>query len=290
MAEQTTSIADPLPRFRMAFEKLTAQIRALPESEMIPITVDVPTAVATVLGVLVEVEPLRPHMAELPGLNHGLLAQLEELTLALGHAHGAYIAASTPPRSLEDLGMEAARVRETLLADAGPLAGRGFIDPARLTDIGSKTGYRNVAFDLLALVSVLRERWPVIAGKTAIQLGELEQAEVLADRLVTAVGVREQAPLTLSAAGEDRQKAFTLFASAYSELRRAIAYLRFHEEDAEKLAPSLYAGKTRKPVPEKGAAREPATAEARPTAPSTAANVPGPMATPGMPGATPFTS
>jgi hypothetical protein len=291
VSEQVGLTAEPVPRFRNAFEKLASQIRAVPESALVPINVDVPTAVATALGVLPEVQRLRPRMAELPGLNHALVEQLEDLTLALGHAHGAYMAAIKPPRSLEELGTEASQVRDTLLADAQPLAGRGLINGARLSEVGKRVGYRNVAFDLLAVVSVLRERWAAIGGRTAIQLGELEQAEILADRLLTSVGVRDQAPVTLGVAAEERQKVFSLFVAAYNELRRAVFFLRFHEDDADRLVPSLYAGRGRKRQSDEPDAPDEQPSEPNPLPPSdTLPGAPKAIAPTGMPGAAPFTT
>lgn len=290
MSEQVGFVGDPVPRFRNAFEKLASQIKAVPESALTPINVDVPTAVATSLGVLPVIGAMRPRIAALPELNHGLVEQLEELTLALGHAHGAYIAAAAPPRSLEELGAEASVVRDRLLEDARPLAGRGLIDGTRLAEIGGRVGYRNVAFDLLALVTVMRERWATIGGKTAIQLGELEQAEILADRLLTSVGVRDQAPLTLGAAAENRHKVFSLFVAAYNELRRAVCFLRFHEEDADRLVPSLYAGRKGKKKSDKGESEAPEPESELPPVSEAIAGAPLAAAPTGMPGAAPFTS
>lgn len=44
-------------------------------------------------------------------------------------------------------------------------------------------------------------------------------------------------------ANERRQRAFTLFARAYDECRRAATYLRWQEGDADELVPSLYSGR-----------------------------------------------
>jgi hypothetical protein len=94
---------------------------------------------------------------------------------------------------------------------------------------------------VLGLVALMRERWNSIQGKTAVQPPDLEAAERLADRLITAVGVREQGPVTLAAAVAARLRAFTLFMRAYDEARRAVNYLRWREKDADTIAPSLYA-------------------------------------------------
>jgi hypothetical protein len=42
---------------------------------------------------------------------------------------------------------------------------------------------------------------------------------------------------------ELRARAFTVFARAWEECRRAVTYLRWHEGDADKLVPSLRSNK-----------------------------------------------
>lgn len=46
---------------------------------------------------------------------------------------------------------------------------------------------------------------------------------------------------------ERRQRAFTLFANAYDQCRRAATYLRWNEGDADELVASLHGGRTRRP-------------------------------------------
>lgn len=168
--------------------------------------------------------------------------------MALAYAHGAYLAASHQPQSLEELGAEATLLREVLVADATAQAARGIVSRGVLAQIRSGTGYRDAAFDLLALVNLYRASWSAIEGKTGISLRELELAEILADRLMTAVGVREQAVPTRTVAIDERQRAFTLCVGTYEQFRRAVQYMRFEEADADGLAPSLYSGRTKKPT------------------------------------------
>ncbi|MFO7178092.1 MAG: hypothetical protein DIU78_005250 [Pseudomonadota bacterium] len=234
----------PRARLREAFERVLPELRALPEEALRKVTVDVPTAVATILGAIPKIRELREQIQEeLPKHDLARFDRLEEYTLALAYAHGAYIAASRPPRSIDDINAEAMRLRELLLADAAVLVLRGLFDKARIAEIRLGNGYRDTAFDLVALVSLYRSRWSEIEGKTGISLAELEQAEIVADRLITAVGEREQAPIKRTQAIEDRMRALTLCVDVYNQTRRAIAYLRFDHDDAHIIAPSLYAGR-----------------------------------------------
>jgi hypothetical protein len=86
----------------------------------------------------------------------------------------------------------------------------------------------------------MREAWSTISGKTAIQLKELDQAEMLADRILTSVGQREQTPSVAVDAAENRQRAFTLFVLAYDYARRAVSFFHWDAENVNDLAPSIY--------------------------------------------------
>ena len=123
-------------------------------------------------------------------------------------------------------------------------------------------GYKNVAFELIDWANLIRDHWSSIQGKTALTEAEVQNAKDLGERLVRAAGLRDQAPLFQAEAARIRQQALTLMVGAYDATRRAIGYLRWEERDADTIAPSLYAGKTRK------AADEPTPPVATPPGPT----------------------
>ncbi len=278
-----------VPRFRAAYQQLIVEIRALPTSDVIPINIDIPTAVTTALGAMPEIRALRPRMAaEMPQFDIARFDKLEAYTLAAGHAHALWLAASAPTESIDELSQAATASRTLLLSDASALATRGIIDGQRLKDLKGPNSLRNLAFDLFALAAILRDNWTKIEGKTALQLVELEKAETLADRLLTAVGLREQGPAIIAASAENRQKAFTLFVKAYDHARRAVSFLRWDEDDVDTIAPSLYAGRGtghRKNVPPP-APTPPAPAPTPATTPANVSRVE--ASAPGLPGSEPF--
>ncbi len=247
MTDPTTPATqeNEVPRFRAAYQQLIDEIRAVPTSEVIPINIDIPTAVTTALGAMPEIRALRPRMvAEIPQFDMARFDKLEAYTLAAGHAHALFLAASAPTESIDELSTSATASRALLLSDASALANRGLLDGQRLKDLKGPSSLRNLAFDLFALAALLRDNWTKIEGKTALQPIELDKAETLADRLLTAVGLRELGPAIVAASAENRQKAFTLFVSAYDQARRAVSFIRWNEGDVDDIAPSLYAGRT----------------------------------------------
>lgn len=244
----TQSISDPnaqTPRFFAAFERELSAIRAVPESEFAAINVDVQSSVATALGAWPEIRALRDQIVkDVSSFDITLLDNLESYTLALGHAQTEYQTATETPASLLALANEAIKWRTILLNDATTLISRGLLSEAVLGELKGINGHKNIAFDLFALANVLKKNWANISSKTSVSQDELVQAQVLADKLVTAVGEREQAPVIAAEAVRDRQAAFTIFVNAYDEVRSVICFLRRKQGDADSIIPSLYAGRT----------------------------------------------
>ena len=62
---------DQTPRFREAYHILLDEIRQVPDVALVPITIDLPTAIATVLGALPAIRRIRQQIVtEIPAL-HG---------------------------------------------------------------------------------------------------------------------------------------------------------------------------------------------------------------------------
>jgi hypothetical protein len=169
------------------------------------------------------------------------------------------------------------------------------MDAQRLKGLKGPPGYKNIAFDLLALVAMFREKWRVLDGKTLLPASELKHAQLLADRLISAVGDREQTPTQIDAA-DRRQRAFSLFVKAYDQARRAIQYVRWEQGDADSIAPSLYSGRGNSNVKRRAedAAVTPAPAPVVQAPAPVAVNGSGASTSqapiPGLPGDAPFTA
>jgi len=229
-----------------AFERVAADMAALRQDELQPITLEIATAVATVLGVLPEVTALRERVVkELPTFNVTRFDKLEDYAFALSFAHGRYLSATQPPNDLAAVSEQSTKVRERLLAEANALVLDGVVAAGQLEQLKGANGYKNVATDLTVLTNVLREAWPQIEGKTRLTPQDLDEALRLSARLLRIVGVREQGPAQVAEAANERQRAYTLLLLAYDDARRAIAFLRADEGDADDIAPALHPGRPR---------------------------------------------
>jgi len=96
------------------------------------------------------------------------------------------------------------------------------------------------------LVQVLREAWNDVHDRTPVTLAELYEAAAAAEKLLRAVGLRDQAAPTVAEATVQRRKAFALFLRVYARARAAVQYLRAEIGDADDIAPSLYAGRVKR--------------------------------------------
>lgn len=295
--------ADALSTFFTRFARRRTEIDAVPDDELVAVNVDVLTAISVVKAALPKIRSLMPSIALLPFIDQAKIAGLEDYTLALGHTHERWRAALDPEEALPELGAQALRLRQVFTADAIALAQRGWLDATKAASFQRGKGYKGTVDDLLGLCGLFRDHWSVIASRTAIQLDEVGAAEDLVDRTLGALGERQQQPTKVADAQRTRQRAYTLFAKSYEETRRAVSFLRWHEGDADKIAPSLFAGRnagSRSARDEEPAAAAPPAPPATPAA-STATTPAAPQASApivphvetngipvGMAGATPY--
>jgi hypothetical protein len=290
ITEQALRSTEPGLRFQTAFEKSAAHRAALAEESLTTINLDVPTTVTAVIGSCARLNTLRKDIvANIPSFDVTQLDNLETYAEALSYAQTAYLAASTPGEPLPAIGERASQFREQLLSDSNALARRGLLDGKRLADLKGGTGYLNIASDVGVLVRMLRERWSEVASKSAILPAELDEAEQLSEQITIAYAERTRQSVQVTKAADDRQRAYTLLLEAYDQARRAVIYVRWDQDDADKIAPSLWAGRggrgssavapaaSADPQPVASPAAAPAAAPANPVAP-------------GLPGGSPFTA
>lgn len=273
MQSNRAATTSPVPRFRDAYQTLLDEMHAIPSTELLPIDLDIPTAVTTVLAALPRIRAFRPQIVAMT-LRYDVhrFDKLEAYTLAVGYANSLHLAASQSPVAIDDLAAEAESLRELLIAEATTLSQRRLLDGKRLRELAGARAIGDLAGDLFTLAAMMRKVWPAIVGKTSLRIAEVDLAETLADKLLTAISQREQGPRVAGGTGETRQRAFTLFVNAYEDTRRVVHFLRWNYGDAESIAPSLYSNSPQKrkddaPLP---VASEPALAPAAASAPATA--------------------
>jgi hypothetical protein len=236
------------PRLRESLERVLPELTKLRRTELAPLNLDPLAFTAMVQAVIPAAMELRPEIETLiPSFDFRNLDQLETYCLALVQSHALYISVKAPSAEFLDIIQEAIRLRSRLSIDAKALVNRGLIHAAPQSSGGKSKGYKNIAKDVLTLSNLLRASWDTVSSKCAVSKKELDRAEVLADRIIQFLGYRDRAPHLLAEAAQQRQKVFTLLMNAYSQVRRAVTYVRWDQGDSEKIAPSPYGGKRMKP-------------------------------------------
>ncbi len=281
MTTQSPISNNPAPaddtQYRQALEAVRPEMAALPEEKLQTINLDIPESVKLVRGSMADILPFKERVAAvLPTFDVGLFDRLETYAMALGYANTRHRALSSPAEPIEKLQEEAIEVRELLLSDLNALAFRGLVDATRLAEVKRVNGYNNVAQEVMLMTELARKSWPAIANRTLLTLDEITRAQKVAERLVKASGEKEQIQPSTTKEHDDRRRAYTLLVNAYDEIRRAITFVRWNEEDVDEIAPSLYQKGRRKtdkpveppavtaPVPAPGPAPAPTT-QSQPT-------------------------
>lgn len=287
--------------FSAAFAETASARAAISDDDLVPITLDIQAAVATVIGTLPRLAKLRESIAKLPGIDVERLDRLKTFAEALFFSNVEFLAASGTGEALPKLAARAVELRDLLLTDAAALAKRGLIDTTELAQIKRLPGYLNTATDLSIIVSVLRAHWNDIGTKTAVQPADLEEATTVYGKITRAFGARSNVAVEATAAADARIRAYTLMVGAYDQARRAVSFLRWNEGDVDAIVPSLYGGRTRSAKPADATSTTPASADATPIAAApkpviadahaaTPSPSPTTQAAPGHPGSSPFSS
>lgn len=259
--------------FEASYERVREELEALAPEDLVDINLDIPSAVLLTLGVLPQLAALREAIVvRLANFDIERFDRIEDYAKALSYANAMYATATRSPDGLKELYDEGIKLRTTLHNDILALVGRELIAEAAIKSYTGFAGYKNVATDLQYMAHVLKANFSQIEGKCATTTQEVEHALKVSLHLLRLAGQKEQSPATIAAVVEMRTRAFTVFTRAYDDARRAVIYLRWHEKDADEIAPSLYAGRggSRKRSVEVEAATE-VPARAEPVAPEAAA-------------------
>jgi hypothetical protein len=233
------------PTAELAYEKVLAEIEAVPDEHLIAVNLDIPQSVATVLGKLEAIRAYEEELVSLKGLDARCVERLPTYAQAAWHAY--LMAQPAPPQTqVRALIDEATELRANLLVEADVLVRRGVFDAQAIAAIRAGQGYVDLANDLSALAPMYRKVWADIQGHAYVSEREINRAAVLGLELLSAVGVRAGGGAASEHVAADlKLRAFALFVRAYDEVRRGLAFLRWHEDDAEEIAPSLYRKGTR---------------------------------------------
>lgn len=267
---------------------------ALPKEALLQsLNVDITNVVTMVRGSVKRIMALKAQcIEELPKADASVFDVLESQALGLSYAQGRHQSAKRPSLPLPDLSARGAQTHDILSTGIAFAIKRGLLSPQMTRDLRGPVGYKNLASDLVALVALYRDNDAQLAGRTGVTKEDVDEAESLAYQLLGAIGEREHQSVTVAETSDARQRAFTLFMTTLDRVRRIVHYLRWHEGDADQIAPSAYAGRKRGKDSDLLSEEPPdQTGSAGDAAHSTVSDKAAPASVPeGMPGASPYVS
>jgi hypothetical protein len=304
MSESNTVISSTTNSILDALERVRPELAQMTEEELLPITAEPVTAGMTMRGALPRIMALRPQLEKLNDFDVKALDKLEDYLHAWLGTHAMFLGTTLPPERFASLVEKVSVFRDNLASDAQALVQRGILRSDALSNLKGAVGHKNIVSDVLTLTMIFRNNWQRIAGRTAVTEAELNEASNAADILITDLALREPTPPDKEATAIERQKAYTLFVSAYDEVRRGVSFLRWKHGDTDEIAPSLFGGKKRKAASTETAVVEPTITTTTTTTTTGAATHAGDAsttsvsgtvpaaATPGigLPGSDPFTN
>jgi hypothetical protein len=224
-----------------AFARRLPEFLALSPKEVLHINLDLPSAIATALGVLPKVRALREALeSAVRKYNFALVDGLEDYALALNHAHASYLATTRPIRCSRESLAEARLLRRKLLQDLKAFATRGLVEAEKWKQLRGAVGYVNLATDLSLLSHIYRSSAQLLPSNPVASKAEIERATELAKQMLTAAGRRRPKAETAAVAADLRARVFTVFVRSYDETRHGIAFLRREEGDVDSIVPSLF--------------------------------------------------
>ena len=232
------------PAFKNALADLRPVLDAIPSERLETIRVDLEVALVLALGVAPKAKVFQEEARTLLGESFATpFDRLVPAARACGAAHAQHLV-SLNGAEVADMVATLGDKRTVLLLEATSLVNKKRMPGSLLGELAGGTGHRAMAFDVLQLTSAFRKEWAAVEAHTPVTQLELDQAEALANAVMTTLGENGQADSGSSPTAELRRRAYTHFVQTYSEVRRAITYLRWEEGDADEIAPSLFGGRT----------------------------------------------
>lgn len=268
-----------------AYEATQSDRDAVRLEAMAAINVDLPLATSRAAAAATRAARYAAELAQLP-VPADILARVTRFGLAAAQAHILHLAAEQPSPEIAAMAEPLYETREMLIADARALVARKLIQADVLSKLSGTRGHRDLGFDIMLLCTVFRSSWANIQGRSAVRLDELDPIHKQAERLVAAVGLRDDREKQKTHAHQQRVRAFHLLAREYDQLRRALTFILWGVAEVSDVAPPFTGGRGRTSAEEPAA--EGAQPEGEADAPVIATG--GGTALTGTPGSGPFTT
>lgn len=218
---------------------------AIPIEALAPMRIDPARAAVGVLGVLPQIERVRPEVVAIFGdEGNAKLDALDPAATAAFKANAAYRAGSDIELETAASALAAKRDQLRLVAEAA--IERGIIKPNALQRLIGGNSYDGLSTDTTMLCTWVDAHREKLGEHCKVSAEETAQIATEALAFARANAERPRQRIVDTEVGLKRARAFTHLLEVYDLARQLIGYTRWHQGDADTIAPSLYAGRARK--------------------------------------------
>ena len=144
--------------------------------------------------------------------------------------------------SVATLHAEVSACHALLISDADGLVRRRLLDPNLVEPCRPAQGYLTTVSSTLLTVKLFREQWEQIKERAPTSKEDLDVAESKALELRQRLHEGELGAERIMAM-ERRTQLLTMLVRQYGEVRRMIGFVRYWNDDADTIAPSLWSGR-----------------------------------------------
>jgi hypothetical protein len=234
----------PLPESSQeALAKAKADAAKIPEKDFVVVRVDVGDAAYGVLGCMPLIERIREDVIGTFGdEGRNALDGVVPAARVLLLAQAAVAAASG--QDLEPVAQRLREKRDILQTLCDAAVKRGFGDKKTLEGLTRGGKYGSLADDTRALVHWFRANAGPLGEHSKLSEADLTEIDHEAEQFGYTDRLRERVRAGNDPVVRDRNRAFTHFVQAYETLRKLVTFVRWHEADYDRIAPSIYAGRT----------------------------------------------
>lgn len=251
--------------FMAAYQRLLPRLQRYNVDELLHVTLEAGLVVQTIIGLLPELERNQVAIVEGSRLAETAIGDLREGTYALAHAESLRLSAAGMAPAPSDP-VEAVRAfRADLAEDLEGLVRRGLLE-AKALAFSTGNSPRNIAFDVLRFANYMDQYADVLKGRSWTTPEQVNAARAAAKRLLEFAGEKVYAPEDDTEHKSIRHRALTYVVRLYEEIRAAVLYARRAHGDANILAPSLYATRSKRGSSKDGSTDTPDTSDTPPAA------------------------
>lgn len=244
--------------FASAYAAIGAEVAAVAPEKARGYSLDAVYAASVAQTAVARCAKVNAALWALPGHDAPPVQMIGTYALALLYTHAQVLAGSAPTDALAKQCNEAAGYIDRFGAVTQMFVAYGALDPKVLEPVRTqrKRSYREAINALLAYAVVIEQLREKFGDKMMVSVEEVAKVRELAAAMLGSLGARVNAKGTREHWIEQRARVAALLVRAYTELRRCVEFVRFHEGDAGEYVPSLYVSGSRGTTAAEGAGDE----------------------------------